>query len=359
MIHTIIYCTGAGRGARLLLREDGAARQTSVALSVCHNPTVKALFQERRFVVECDMIGTPARLLKELASWLNIECSEDDHHFFVLTVIKRISRNLPLLLILKNAESFISSSDTTHAKQIDTILSSLAALPNVTLIITQRDSGRLALTLEWDIMGEFNVMSPEVTRDRFMSATGFPPEERVNPRPDALLEALDCVPLAVALLAQTSHTGSGNLELLRKRWYERNTDFLRHHGRVNFQERVGTSIEDSLQSRIMVDNPHAERLLGILSLFPDGISMANVKELSTEWEVHTYCAAQALKQLSLAHESPSGSGFLTTPSQIRYYIARHYPISNKDLELVRRWLAGKVAASIPVLQDMHQLLVKR
>jgi tetratricopeptide (TPR) repeat protein len=248
-----------------------------------------------------------------------------------------MSRTQPLLLILDNAESFLQYTNHTHIKEIEDILSDIAATPNVTLILTKRGV-ELPVVVKWDELEELNVLSLNDARQVFLSiATN---SSNVSPNLallDSLLEALDCVPLAVKLLAQVAQSGKERVEQLHKRWTSRRTDLLKLRGRPNHRETcISTSIEVSLHSQLMEEDIYAKRLLGIISYLPDGILLTKLEDLSAEWDSNVHESAHTLKQLSLAHES-SSHDFLTTLSPIREHISRHHDITEADLKLIRHW----------------------
>jgi tetratricopeptide (TPR) repeat protein len=333
IVHIIQTCHESGRGARLVVRGYGGIGKTSVTLAVCHHPTVHELFGDLRCFVRCEAAETPALLLREIASCLQISISQGDAYSLVMTGLKRMSITQPLLLILDNAETFLYHSD---GKEIDAILSEISAIRNITLILTKRGVDN-PIAVQWDKMEELAVLSLEAARKTFLSITEHDSADSDCAGIDLLLTALDCVPLAVSLLARVAQSSKVGLDRLQVRWSRRKTDLLGLHGRLGDREAsVSTSIDVSLRSRLMEENEHAQRLLTIISYLPEGILVAHIDKLSARWDANVDDAEHLLTQLSLAHKS-SNERFLTTLSPIREHISRRHPITGSDLKLLQTW----------------------
>jgi tetratricopeptide (TPR) repeat protein len=335
MVRIVNGCIKAGRGARLVVRGYGGIGKTSVALAVCHHPEIRDLFGEFRFFIECEAAETPALLLQEVADSLGINLSNGDAQSVVAEQLKVISNNQSLLLILDNAETFLHYSDFSKTKEINDILSYIAAIPSITLILTKRGPEQ-PIAVKWDVLEELDVLSLAAAREIFFSITNpnFVSSERTGV--DSLLAAVDCVPLAVELLAQVAQSGNESLEKLHNRWTKRRTDLLKLPGHDHRETSVSASIEVSLRSQLMEESSHAKRLLSMISYLPEGVLFSHVERLSADWQIDVDDAAHVLKRLSLAHEA-SNRFFLTTLSPIREHIRRNYTIQDTDLQMLRQW----------------------
>jgi predicted ATPase len=243
IVSTVEICHKASRPACLVIRGYGGIGKTSVALAVCHDVAVRKLFGENRFFVECETAETPALLLQEIASRLGIDLSQGDAHALVVKGLNIMSITQPLLLVLDNAETFLYSTHA-HAKEIDTILSEISSMVNVTLILTKRGPEQ-PLAVQWDSLQELDVLSLEAARQIFHSIRSATVTNHDLARLDKLLDAVDYVPLAVRLLAQVAQSGNESLEQLHKRWSGRKTDLLRLRGRPDHRE---TSVDAQLRS---------------------------------------------------------------------------------------------------------------
>jgi tetratricopeptide (TPR) repeat protein len=336
MVNSIDTQIKSGRGARLVVRGYGGIGKTSVALAVCHHMTIRELFGNLRFFVECEAANTPALLLQEIAARLRIDLSNGNAHTFVIAGLETISPREPLLLILDNAETFLDNPNHTHAKEIEDILSDIAALHRVTLILTKRGIEQ-PVSVEWDWQEELGVLDLDAAREVFLSITTTRLADSLDhSQVDSLLIALDCVPLAVKLLAQVAQSGNESLEQLHKRWERRKTDLLKLHGRDHRETSVNASIQVSLQSQLMEEHPNAIRLLSIVSYLPEGLSFTHMEEFATECNLDLDSAAHLLKRLSLAHKSSNGH-FLTTLSPIREHVSRYHSVGVVDADAVNRW----------------------
>jgi tetratricopeptide (TPR) repeat protein len=326
-----------GRGAHLVIRGYGGIGKTSVALAICHHPTVIKIFGDYRFFVECETTDTAMTLLQEIASHLHLNISKGNAHTGLVAGLDALSSTRNLLLVLDNADTFLYSSDRRQAREIDSILSDIAALPNTTLILTKRGLEQ-PLSVKWETAEVLDTLTLEAARLVFLSITELKIEEKgQNTHLDALLSALDCVPLAVTLLGQVAQYGDESLESLKERWIESKTDLLKLSGHPDDREAsVGASVETSLQSPAIKNQQYAKRLLSIIAYLPEGVLLTYMGSLSAIWETNIHDAARILKQLSLAHVSLN-TQFLTTLSPVRDHINRHHRILDGDLKHLQEW----------------------
>lgn len=339
MVKIINTCIKAGHGARLAIRGYGGIGKTSVALAVCHHPTICALFGSLRFFVECETSEAPEVLLQQIAARLGINLAKPhaQAHAVVIKGLKSMSSSDPLLLILDNAETFLDRLNHTDSKKIDHLLSEIAAISKLTLIITKRGIEK-PVAVEWNALDELDVLKLEAARKIFLSITNIPELADANQATqlDSLLVALDCVPLAVKLLAQVAQSGKESLGQLLKRWESGKTDLLRLRRHDHRETSVGASIEGSIHSPLMKENSCAMQLLIIVCYLPEGLFLNHIKRFFSQWKTDVQDAAHLLKQLSLAHCS-SSNRFLTTLSPIREHVRRHYAIGEPDLKLLHQW----------------------
>jgi tetratricopeptide (TPR) repeat protein len=106
------------------------------------------------------------------------------------------------------------------------------------------------------------------------------------------MKAVDYVPLATTLLAYLAQATLP--ELLLREWNERQTEFI-HTGHGNRQSNLDYSIQLSIGSGRIKANPSAQKMLGVLSMLPDGMHIS----LVARWkkELHSINIPSGLRTL--------------------------------------------------------------
>jgi len=140
---------------------------------------------------------------------------------------------------------------------------------------------------------------------------------------EELLTQLDCVPLAIVLMAHIGQKGDSPKHLL-KQWKEEHTAFLSCHiqqpGRLNSLE---MSIRVSLHSPSMAANPEAQQLLSLISLLPAGVLSGQLPAIVPSVS-RPNAASATLRGTALAYYSNEGTLHVLSPIQ-HYMLACHPP----------------------------------
>src|ERR1700730_7701535 len=201
----------SGASARLAIGGPGGIGKTSVALAIFHSPELDGTFPStRRFFVPCHSVTTAATLLSTIASSLGVKFSQGDTMALVMERLK--SESAPLMLILDNGESFWFDHEIQpHAR---TILRHICSVRSVTLLLTIRGTEQPNITA-WDHLPLLGPLSLPHARQAFLAtATDIEPDASL----DRLLKLVDCVPLAVSLLARRCQITGENVQSLCDRW---------------------------------------------------------------------------------------------------------------------------------------------
>jgi tetratricopeptide (TPR) repeat protein len=222
----------------------------------------------------------------------------------------------PGVVVLDNFET----PWTADPLPVEELLRMIAEIPQLGVAITSRGTGHPA-GLRWR---NFAMVSPLPLADArrlflAVAGTGLAGDLRL----DELLAELDGVPLAVELMAYAAQ-GQPDLAEIVERWQQERTGMLARLGGAHRELSVAVSVEASIGAPLMT--VPAARLLSLLSVLPDGIARADLKEL----QPHTGLAAAAvLRQLGLAF----GEGNrLRTLAPIREHVAAAYPPEPADLD---------------------------
>ncbi|KAI0295637.1 hypothetical protein B0F90DRAFT_1820384 [Multifurca ochricompacta] len=217
IIH-IIFTNIGSRPARIAILGPGGYGKTTLANAVLSHDRVQEHFEDARYFISCESVTSPDALLIQISKTLGL------------------------------------SNEIKHS--IEVLLSRITSLRHVTVLVTMRGAQRPGQT-EWtqpflDPLGTIGLTAAkEIWRRIVGSYDDFS---------EKLIMAVDCVPLAVDLLAHLSQATPPML--LWEEWNSRQTKLI-----------GGLSIN----SHRMTSNPDAKDLLGILSMLLDGL---HIKQLN-------------------------------------------------------------------------------
>lgn len=149
-------------------------------------------------------------------------------------------------------------------RAVEHLLADVTALPSVTVLITMRGGERPKETA-WTLpmLPPLTNLSREAAKGAWGSLAGTCDEWA-----EKLIDAVDCLPLAVTLLGSLAEVST--TETLWERWQKENIAVVEKEKGDKFSS-LDFSIALSLESGRMATDSSSRRLLGILSLLPDGL----------------------------------------------------------------------------------------
>ena len=315
-----------GLGARLVIGGPGGIGKTSVALKIFYLPELDALIPPRaRFFVPCQAVTTASTFLSAISSALGIEIAEDNP---LESMLRRLrAERGPMMLVLDNAESFWMNSEVQPRARA--YLRHVCNIDSVTLLITIRGTEQPDIAT-WDPLPLLGPLGIEDARNAFLAiANTVQPSASL----DLLLKKVDCVPLAVNLLARRCQISGEDPIILSRRWEKERTRLLRLGDR-NPEDNIDVSIKLSLDSELIRRNTAALRLLSIVSYLPAGISDEACNSLKFP-DSDLSAAEFLLRRLSLTY-SPA-PGWLTTLEPVRAYVRQWHQPSSDDIRAVEEW----------------------
>jgi tetratricopeptide (TPR) repeat protein len=278
------------RPARIAILGPGGYGKTTLACAVLAHRNVRERFGEARYFVACESATTSRDLLIELAKGLGlIEAGSDalwDHIRISLTAQEK-----GCIICLDNFESPWDQAAEIR-NSVEELLSKITSLRRVTVLVTMRGTERPART-HWTQPA----LAPLKTLDNHSAHVAW---QRISNNFDdfaeQLIAAVDNVPLAVNVLAHLAQATSP--ALLWKEWKEKFTGLVQT-GHSHKLSNLEYSIELSLNSRRMRDNPSAKELLGVLSVLPDGIHMELLDDFKGVLDMDILSCLRVLQQCSL------------------------------------------------------------
>ncbi|KZV64388.1 hypothetical protein PENSPDRAFT_757269 [Peniophora sp. CONT] len=308
------------RPARVAILGAGGIGKTSIALTILHEPRIGEAFVNQRFFLSCEAVTTAEGVVHAL---LNL--------FGVLVDPKAVPRDI-LVTYLHSLDDAILCLDNLETpwdvdvQATEALLEKIAGLPRLALLITTRGADRPS-RIAW-------------TRPHLPPVTPIPLEAAIETW-DAicdshddysvlLIQAVDCVPLAVTLLAHLAQSESS--EALWARWEHERTELLRGRGPGDRLNQVDISIQISLRGPRMRDEPLAIQFLSILCMLPQGLPELRVPAFVTAFADLLPAMRRSittLRQSSLVYSSEDA--FLRVLSPIRLYMLKHHPITDFSL----------------------------
>lgn len=287
-----------------------------------HEPHIAEVYEDRRFFIQCESATSSDGLLMTVANQLGFSRSQSQPLEKIVPFF--VDRGARCLLILDNFETPWDTQDKTN---VETILAALASVQNLCLVVTMRGA-EMPRGVAWTrpFLPPLRPLEHDAARQAFFALNECAEDD---PAVDELLEKLDRVPLAVALVgvrAQFSRpreildAWGGGMKLERT---------------ANRADSVDVSIRLSLDAERVRRAPEAVELLGALVMLPDGVREDAVSEVFAhvprvqEALAVLLQTALAYRDGSRANEEGSASANVDTIrvlAPIRQYMQRIHPI---------------------------------
>ena len=308
---------------RIPILGSGGIGKTTLALSVMHDDCVCTKFGDGRIFVSCEAVTSPDLLIGELATSLQLPTDKIDDNLFQ-TVIRRLEQALTLL-VLDNFETPWDPPQTRS--EIESLLTEITSISNLVCIVTMRGSQKPSGT-RWS-----NVLPPLQPVDLKSALAIF---KAISHKEDEyaakLIKAVDCVPLAVTLMANLASVDGETTKALWLRWKEESTSMVeRGLDRLSSLE---ISVQVSLSSPRMQHDLSAAAFLSLLALLPDGMSpnTLGVCIIGLSSLISVKKAISTLRQNALVYEDSNGT--LRVLSPIRLFMRTHRPPSPQAREFL-------------------------
>ncbi|KAF5328457.1 hypothetical protein D9758_018918 [Tetrapyrgos nigripes] len=239
----------------------GGIGKTSIALHVNNAQEVKEKYAQASYFLPCEVLPDAKSLLQGLTRRLDIEVKEGESQHKKLEGHLRIHTE-PVLFILDNFDTPWNNDQV----DVESLLEKLAAFNQISMILTMRGLNGPG-AIEWKRLGSASIppLALESARKVFLTIAGMGELEQENPIIEQILKELDCVPLAITLIAKRAK--SVPLESLLRMWQDSKTAMLtqgKADGRL-------TSVDHSIGLSTRLLNPLEVELLAIISFLPDGV----------------------------------------------------------------------------------------
>ncbi|KAJ7746518.1 hypothetical protein B0H14DRAFT_454557 [Mycena olivaceomarginata] len=320
--------------------------KTSVASMVLFDPRVVECFGDHRYFISCDAADAKDALLTAIAGPLGLQGNKLQKE--ILEALGNPEHRS--LIVLDNFETPWDSSATSK-KDVETFLASLCALDTLSVVITMRGSERPA-GIQWSrpVLPQIGPLDVTSARKAFLALSDCLEDD---PWIDPLLTAVDCVPLAIALMANLIDDLE-TPETLITRWHEEHSSLL--HRTPDRRSSLDISIGISLNSQRMKAVPEALTLLSLISLLPDGVDNSELASIFPSIG-KSRRALSTLWQTSLAYND--GYNRTRVLSPIRAHMILYHQSDSVHRESMLTYYMGLAGLSSDLGGPHGQVIVKR
>ena len=255
--------------SRVCILGAGGMGKTSVSLGVVEQPLIKTRFLPENIVwVPCIEATSATLLLEILCTQLQVPGNIGQPTIEKIISLLATSTQ-PRLILLDNFETPYNGLDGAQ-KQVEDTLRRLTMLSNVAILVTMR--GRYPPCDE-AIKWQSKEIQPTDEGACLRIYRSIFPDSENDPDVDRLLGILGHMPFAVALMARLAKEGQSTAKELILAWSENGPDILPDHHEQNMNRSINLSID----SNLMKQNPQALLLLNILSCLPAGTTKATLR----------------------------------------------------------------------------------
>ncbi|KAG8921974.1 hypothetical protein FRC02_012228 [Tulasnella sp. 418] len=317
-----------GVTARLVILGPGGMGKTSVALKIVYDVRVKERYGQYICWVPCEQATSIPLFIELLAKSLNLPPSSSSDRLSEIIIFLQNSQ-IAYLLLLDNFETPWDIEG--QQSDVADILTKLASLSSVSLLITMRGGQYPSSnTIEWSTprLSSLTQLDLDAAEEAFLKIS---PDAADDPELTVLLQKLDCMPLAITLMAKLSEARETIQDLLSQ-WGTERTRLLDQPG-DDRRTSIEVSIKLSLQSRAVRGYPDALRLLSVLAMLPAGAALTRLAQMCPSipnWRA----ALRILRGAALVYDSADKSR-VQVLSPIQSYILLHHPLEQGSLEELR------------------------
>ncbi|KAJ6599738.1 hypothetical protein DFH09DRAFT_840490, partial [Mycena vulgaris] len=295
---------------RVAILGAGGMGKTSLARAVLHHPEIAARYDQHRVFVACDSTSTSVQLAALIGAHLGMKPGKD----LTQSVIQYFSSGPASLLVIDNLETLWEPNESRG--DVEKFLSILSDINHLALIITMRGAERPA-GVRWTrpFLEPLKPLTKEASRRTFLDITDDDSDTRDI---DKLLLLTDNMPLAINLIAHlVDYEGAPSV---LTRWGTEGTSLLSEG--YDRGSNLDLSISLSLSSPHFTVLPHAQDLLSLLAILPDGLS--DVELLQSQFPIDNILACKAaLLRTCLAYTDNRKRLKMLVP--IREYMQKHHP----------------------------------
>ncbi|KAG8959056.1 hypothetical protein FRC03_008512 [Tulasnella sp. 419] len=332
-VDQVIYLVLSATSTRVVILGSGGMGKTSVALKAVHNPRIIERFGVYRRWVPCEQATSLPIFIELIAKSLGLPPSTSNDRFSEIVAFLEELGVLQIVLF-DNFETIWDLEGEQSAVAV--ILSRLASIPSLSFIITMRGIQHPASDLiDWTSprLPPLTPLELDPAQEAFVRVS---PDSEGDPHLPELLRELDCMPLAITLMAKLAEVGESVTELLSQ-WRQEQVKLLSQPGGDRTSS-IEVSIRLSLTSSSVRLNADAIPLLSILARLPGGAFLERLPTICPSiqgWKA----SLRVLRTAALVYDSPDKTA-VHMLSPIRSYVLLHHELAYKPLQDLRNAYYG-------------------
>ena len=251
--------------ARVAILGPGGVGKTAIALAVLTHEKVVSRFSDSRYLVPCNSLMSRDALLAAIAISLSVlrNGTIDGYSQRLESDVLSALESEECILCLDSFESPWDQPSPSR-RAVEALLADITAKSCVTVLITMRGVERPKETA-WTLpmLPPLTNFSRDAAKYTWESLAGTCDEWA-----EKLIDAIDYLPLAVTLLGSLAEVSTA--ETLWERWQKEDIALIEKE-KGDKLESLEFSISRSFNCNRMAADGFSKRLLGILSLLPDGM----------------------------------------------------------------------------------------
>ncbi|KAH7084037.1 hypothetical protein BKA62DRAFT_801853 [Auriculariales sp. MPI-PUGE-AT-0066] len=228
-----------------------------------------------------------------------------------------------VLLVIDNLETLWFSKDASAQAGTVQLFQRLKDITSLALVVTCR-GGTTPDGIIWsnESSAELRPISLEAAHDTFVKLSWSPGTTAEEVSLNDLLQAVDCVPLAVTLLARLAKLPGKSPSSLLKQWHREHTKMMAKTSDRGREFNVEVSIQVSLDLLASTGtDAEAEQLLFVCALLPDGLRPEVFEQMTDSFK--NISGAKDLL-LTFALVSLGRDGELIMLSPVRHFVLSRY-----------------------------------
>ncbi|TDL18700.1 hypothetical protein BD410DRAFT_728269, partial [Rickenella mellea] len=307
--------------ARLAILGDGGIGKTTVAAAIFWHEGINQAFTKHKIFTSCESLSMADQLIVNLCHCFQLTIQEKKP----LQTLKSFLQSVPMALVVLDNFETLWNGDHKSTLQLLQILESCRQL---TIIITMR--GYIhpdGISWTQPTLQPLKVLAINAAKETYKAIVATKDDTDL----EELLQNVDCLPLAIVLLARLGKLDISPSELLQM-WQTEQTALLKTQ-KGSRSDCLETSISLSLQSSQMNESKYTLKLLRIICYLPAGVKLDDLSQLASLSKLDTLKTIKLLLKTGLVQQSEKKR--LKVLSPVRFFILKQHACEVTEVDIIR------------------------